>query len=89
VSLDKKISVFWWKPGVLEILNRKVRIIHKQKSSIRFLPFWLLLNCNYFFQLLVYSVYFITHTKVAKIVLSGELDNSKPFGLLLKSFFIL
>jgi len=31
----------------------------------------------------------ITHTKVAKIVLSGELANSSPLAILLKGFFLL
>jgi len=31
---------------------------------------------------------FITHTKVAKLVLSGELVNFQPFGILLKGFFV-
>jgi len=31
---------------------------------------------------------FLHHTKVAKVVLSGEPDHSQPFGILLKGFFL-
>jgi len=31
---------------------------------------------------------FITHAKVAKIVLSGELANSKPFGNFVEGLFL-
>ena len=31
---------------------------------------------------------FITHAKVAKLVLSGEPDNNQPFGIVLKGFFV-
>jgi len=37
---------------------------------------------------MIYFFRVISHTKVAKIVLPGEPDNSKPFGLLLKGFFL-
>ncbi len=37
---------------------------------------------------MIYFFNFFFHTKVAKLVLSGEPDNSQPFGLLLKGFFI-
>jgi len=32
---------------------------------------------------------FLTHTKVAKIVLSGKPDNNQPFGILLKDWLII
>jgi len=37
---------------------------------------------------MIYLFSFITHTKSSIFVLSGEPDNSKPFGIILKGFFI-
>jgi len=45
-------------------------------------------SINYFFLLFINLFSFITHTKSSKIVLLGELDHYKPFGLLRKGFFI-
>jgi len=36
---------------------------------------------------MIYFFSFLPHTKVAKVVLSGELDHFQPFGILLKGFF--
>jgi len=37
---------------------------------------------------MIYLFSLLTHTKVAKIVLSGEPDNFQLFGILLKGFFL-
>jgi len=38
---------------------------------------------------MIHRFSFTIHTKVAKIVLSGEPRHSKPFGILLKGFFLI
>jgi len=51
-----------------------------------FYIFSFLTDPNNFFQFMVYFLRFITHTKVAKVVLSGEPRHFKALWHLLKGF---
>jgi len=46
------------------------------------------MDSNDFFQLLIYFFSLITHTKVAKGVLSGEPDHFQPFSTSAEGLFV-
>ena len=55
---------------IIALINSKGENTQKRLTDIT----------NYFFQTLIYFFSFIAHTKVAKIVLSGEQLQVKPFA---------
>jgi len=62
------------------------RSLKRQDFLIEFTLYNFFTDSNNFFQLMTNTFRFLTHTKIAKVVLSGEPGHFMLFGLLLKGF---